>query len=174
MLQHTGLACCHVTELNTCACRPQVQCNISAVPAQLCGLSRLQLLDLSHNRQLALEGYKALAQAPLHKVHKDCQPASLWCCRHMMLMIVYGTARGTATHATPCSGQPSCFVQLAALQAAGPALQEACASQLHPSPAAVSTASVPAACHRGDSVPHAFRLCASCTPAVRVKPAGEC
>jgi hypothetical protein len=41
------------------------------VPEALCQLSRLQLLDLSHNPLLHPDGCRSLAQAPLHQV---CNP----------------------------------------------------------------------------------------------------
>lgn len=46
----------------------QVSTTISSLPAEISKLSRLQLLNLSHNQHLELDGYLQLGQAPLHKV----------------------------------------------------------------------------------------------------------
>lgn len=50
-----------------CSCA-QVQCSLSAMPREVCELSHLQLLDLSSNELLQQDGFKTLAEAPLHKV----------------------------------------------------------------------------------------------------------
>ena len=55
----------------------QVNCNIGVVPRELCGLSHLQLLNLSHNALLHADGCRILAQAPLHEVAHCCL-ASMW------------------------------------------------------------------------------------------------
>ena len=51
-----------------CICHAQVNCNINVVPRELCGLSRLQLLNVSHNPSLHADGCRSLARTPLHEV----------------------------------------------------------------------------------------------------------
>lgn len=56
------------SSIYTCMVQLQVKCDIASIPAELCELPRLQLLNLSHNWKLQQDGYSNLANAPLHKV----------------------------------------------------------------------------------------------------------
>ena len=51
-----------------CTSHVQVNCGLWEVPAEMCELAQLQLLNLSQIGWLRRDGYRDLAQAPLHKV----------------------------------------------------------------------------------------------------------
>jgi hypothetical protein len=60
---------------STCSCAAQVDCNVSTLPAEVCELSKLQLLNLSQNAPLHQPEVGKLAEAPLHKVLHMLLPA---------------------------------------------------------------------------------------------------
>lgn len=69
----------------TCACAAHFNCNVSALPAEVCELSKMQLLDLSQNAPLHQPDVGKLAEAPLHKVRRMLAPQPpVLACGHML------------------------------------------------------------------------------------------